>query len=311
VQTVPQQSILQPGEIESFAGMHTPLICLPDRSRLFGKRAARLRQLAVGHVMGDYLEFAAVLAEAQQYVLAAMPAFALPGPKHLDQCREHGMPPLNAQSHPRDRQWCDVLRSMLRRLVGDTTGKVREIVLALEGESDEFYEIQAGKLLAGVTLELDRARAPFIGAALQVYWVHMVNALGAGSFETLDTAGVCPACGSLPLASVVRFGVREAGRRYLHCSLCSTEWHMARVKCASCESVAGIHYDGIEGGSKTVLAESCDECGSYLKIFHMEQDPQIEPTADDLSSVALDLLMADSGKLRRGQNLMLIPGEEQ
>ena len=310
MQTAPNQHIFQADEIEQSAGAPTPLICLPDRGKLFAKRAARLRQLAAGHVMGDYLAFVAALAEAQQRLVATLPSLALPGPKQLDQCREHGMPPLNAQTHPRDRRWCDGLRGMLQQLAEETAGRVREVVLGLEGEGDEIFEVQADKLLTGTTLGLDRARAPFIGAALQAYWVQMVSALGADAFKTIDAVIVCPACGSPPLASIVRWNAREPGHRYLHCSLCLTEWHMVRVKCASCESVAGIHYESIKGGSKAVLAESCDECGSYLKIFHTEQDPQIEPTADDLASVALDLLMADSGKLRSGQNLMLIPGEE-
>jgi len=83
-----------------------------------------------------------------------------------------------------------------------------------------------------------------------------------------------------------------------------------RIKCTSCESTKGIHYQGIENGSKAVLAECCDECDTYLKVLHQERDPLVEPCADDLASTSLDLLVGDIGKLRNGQNLMLIHGAE-
>ena len=99
--------------------------------------------------------------------------------------------------------------------------------------------------------------------------------------------------------------------RFLHCSLCATEWHMVRIKCTQLRSrPKASATTSIDGGSQAVQAETCDECGTYLKILYMEHDPQVEPTADDLASIALDLLMAETGKLRSGQNLMLIHGDE-
>ena len=108
-----------------------------------------------------------------------------------------------------------------------------------------------------------------------------------------------------PVASIARSGGAAGGQRYLHCALCATEWHMVRIKCSDCEATAGIHYFGIEGGAEAVKAETCDACSGFLKIFYMEKDAQVEPTADDLASTALDLLMADAGKLRSGPNFML------
>jgi FdhE protein len=58
-----------------------------------------------------------------------------------------------------------------------------------------------------------------------------------------------------------------------------------------------------------VKAECCDACGHYLKIFSMETAPEIEPVADDLASVALDLLVAETGKTPTGLNLMLLYGD--
>src|SRR5215467_13265991 len=268
------QRILEPGEIELLQSSSIPFLRLPERS-LFVDRAARLRQLAPGHAMGDYLQFVAEIADVQDWALGNM------------------------------------LRRMLRRLADKTARAQRSIVVRLDGERDELYEAQASKLLAGITLGLDLAYAPLIGAALQVYWVHLVTALGRDSFERIDPATVCPACGSRPVASIARIGGQEAGYRFLHCSLCAAEWHMVRIKCTTCESTKGIDYHGIDGGTKAVLAEGCDECNTYLKILYMDRDAQVEPTADDLASTALDLLMAETGKLRSGQNLMLIHGDAE
>jgi len=305
------QRILEPGEIERLSSSDIPFLRLPDRASLFVDRAARLRQLAPGHPMGDYLELVASIADVQHWGLANIPAIRLPDSRQLEQSRAHGMPPLGTHTHHRDRAWCDLLRRMLRQLAERTGGAQRAIVVRLDAERDELYEAQASKLLAGITLGLDLAYAPLIGAALQVYWVHLVTTLGREHFDRIDAATVCPACGSRPVASVARIGGQEAGYRFLHCSLCATEWHMVRIKCTTCESTKGIDYHGIEGGSKAVLAEGCGECDTYLKILYMDRDPQVEPTADDLASMALDLLMADTGKLRSGHNLMLIHGDAE
>ena len=49
------------------------------------------------------------------------------------------------------------------------------------------------------------------------------------------------------------------------------------IKCSHCESTTEVHYHGIEGADKSVLAEGCEACGTYLKIFNMERDPHLEP----------------------------------
>jgi FdhE protein len=305
------QRILEPHEIQARPASEIPFIRLPQRRSLFADRAARLEHLAQGHAMQDYLGFIAKVARAQDRMLAEIPALALPPAELLAQSREHGMPPLNPHSVRRDPLWCDALRRMLRNLEPQVEGAAKSVIKRLDAERDEFYEAQASKLLAGITLGLDLATAPLIGAGLQTYWVHLVTALGAGAFAPIDAPSVCPACGSRPVASVTRSGGPENGQRFLHCSLCSTEWHMVRIRCSSCESTKGIEYLVVEGGAEAVKAETCDECGTYLKILYMEHDPQVEPTADDLASITLDLLIADTGKLRSGQNLMLIHGDSE
>lgn len=289
-----------------------PFLRLPDLHSHFGDRARRLEQLAAGHSLGDYLRFVARIADVQQTMIGALPPIMLPSAADMARAREHRMPPLVSFSYRRDPVWCDMLRRMLRPLADEVEGSLRDLLVRLEGMRNDYYEAQASKLLAGVTLGLDRAHAPLIGAALQVYWTHLVAMLGEESFHPLEVATLCPCCGSRPTSSIARIGGEFSGYRYLHCSLCATEWHYVRIKCSNCESTKGIHYYGIEGGSEAVKAECCDECGTYRKMLYQDKDPHVDPVADDLATLALDLLVAEQHGMRlAGVNFMLIHGEDE
>ncbi len=304
-----QQRMMTPEEIAVQAAGDIPFLRLPDRHSVFSDRSARLRQLASGSTLGGYLELMARVADLQQALLTDQPPFPLPSSEHVAQCREHAMPPLNAQTLRRDPLWHDLLRRMLRTLAADAEGGLRTALVGLEGRRGEFYEAQASRLLANVPVGIDPATAPFIGAALQVYWTHLVTMLGQECFGRIDIPNICPCCGSPPVASVVRIG-GDGGYRFLHCSLCAAEWHMVRVKCSSCGTTKGIHYFEVEGGSPAIKAECCDECDTYLKIFYQNKDAQVEPVADHLASIALDLLVSDTGKSASGVNLLFVHGDE-
>lgn len=301
-------TILQPGQIEPPAG-DIPFLRLPARDSFFKDRAARFRQLAANHKMGDFLEFMASLAEAQHAALQRFPQVPLPDANQLAQSRAHGMPALAASSWPRDPTW----RAALQDIVADVSAAVsatapqpvRDTIAQLSTLDETGLEEMADAILDGHFHDIDLALSPFIAAALQVYWVHMSTALGESAFGRIGLPSMCPVCASPPLASVVHIGA-EQGLRYLHCSLCGSEWHMVRAKCSNCESTRGITYYAIEGDQGAVKAEACGDCGSYLKILYLDKDPLLDPTADDLASLALDLLMDGTGVQRSGPNLFLL-----
>ena len=110
----------------------------------------------------------------------------------------------------------------------------------------------------------------------------------------------------LPVASLVRLGVAVNNLRYLHCSLCNTEWNVPRATCTACGSDKSLAQHQIEGGNGAMRAETCDDCKSYLKIAYQEKDPRIDPVADDLATLALDLLVDEAGYGRSGPNLLLV-----
>lgn len=62
-------------------------------------------------------------------------------------------------------------------------------------------------------------------------------------------------------------------------------------------------------GKPAIEAETCDVCRHYLKIVRMDRDLAVEPVADDLASLTLDLLVSEAGYQRHGANLMLFFGD--
>jgi len=323
------QRVLDPAQIEAFGQRAIPRIRLPDPTHVFSTRAARLRQLSEGHAVGDYLRLMGVLADAQQTALNAgvirgvgtsvadsTAEFGVQNERHLRLASEHGMPPLQASAWSRDERWRTVLRELCDAVAaapGYPEGVARICrniqalpVAKLEAQADLLLGAEARVQPTGA---IDASMAPFIMAALQVYWTGMLAALNHDEVSEhigrVDVPGVCPACGTLPVASIVRAEKAYQGYRYLHCALCATEWHLVRIKCSHCESTEGIHYHSIEGGSSAIRAEACDNCKTYRKICYQEHDRDVEPLVDDLASLALDLLMTEEGFQRASGHPLL------
>ncbi len=298
-------TVIQPGQIEPPSG-EIPFIYLLPQDSVFRDRATRLRQLAKNHAMKDFLLFMAELTDAQHAALVAFPKLPLPTEAEIGLCREHGMPPLSVQSWSRNPAWQEALKQIIAHVTKTATPAANKILMRLQRMDSAALETFATAILSGQFEDMDIGAAPFVAAALQVYWTHMVTTLGAQAFGANGISNLCPACASPPVSSIVRIGGAENALRYLSCSVCNTEWHMVRVKCCNCESTKGISYYMIAGSSGAVKAETCEECGTYLKIMIMDKDPQVDPSADDLATLALDLMMGESGKLRSGPNLLLI-----
>ncbi|MFA9441354.1 formate dehydrogenase accessory protein FdhE [Uliginosibacterium sp. sgz301328] len=323
-QTIP---ILSPEEIAVRAGQQVPYQHLPDRLDLFFDRETRLRQRAAGHPMRDFLLFAAELTHVQHDILQRYPEVALPDMDALQAAARVARPPLPAEHWPRDPQWRTQFRRLVEQLLPRLDGNPAQAsVRKLQDIGDEALEKQADLLLHQVMFGLDMAAAPVIAAALQVYWTHMVLTVqqryGNGAFSPFGrttVATLCPCCGSRPTASITRIDATSGQYRYLHCSLCATQWHMVRIKCSHCESTKGIHYQALQAADDesteplraAVEAETCDECRHYLKIVRMERNHEVEPVADDLASITLDLLISEAGYQRYGVNLLLLFGEHE
>lgn len=317
--------ILSPEEIATREAGATPFIRFPDPGSLFRERALRLRQLAAGHPMRDYLIFVADLADAQQHALARDVALTLPSREALADAARAGVAPLSTGRWPLGEAWRDDLSTILADLMARTpSGQARDVMGVLAAADAAHLDQQAERLLGGVMLGLDLAGAPLIGAALQVHWSRLVSqtqkAYPELAFDRVDDDTLCPCCAGRPTASVVRMG-GDAPTRYLHCGLCAAEWHRVRIQCSHCGLTTGIHYQELDpqaGAAEpavatprgAVRAECCDECRHYLKIVSQDRDALVDPVADDLASITLDLLVSESGLERHGVNLMLLFGDD-
>lgn len=334
------QRLLQPGEIESLDHTSIPRLLLPHPASLFSARAARLRELAAGNVQGipveealrGYLALMAHVADAQQAVVDAIGRDGVPLPDDaaLRLAHDHNMPPLPATGS-RPAAWRTVFERLLAALAGadDAPPQLAAALDTLRATPDAELEGIADAILGSFDEGADPLRAPFVAAALQVTWSVMAAQLDPAWAQPLVTGTLCPVCGSQPVASVVRIGGQSQGYRYLHCSCCESEWHMVRVKCSHCEANGKIAYQGLVGKdadpvadnkaaaaegktlakandpTRVARAETCDDCGTYRKIFNQEHDYHVEPVADDLASMMLDVLVAEAGYARASGNPLL------
>lgn len=281
-----------------------PSILLPVTTSLFSDRADRFAALAEGHSLGDWLAFLGQLSLAQQTALKGLPELPLPDASALAQAHEHRMPPLNVATRPA--AWREALRAIARELATDAPEGAKLALEALQAADDAWLEKLADTLLTGELEAGDAAELPFVAAALQVVFTQLASRLDASHLQTLDAHNVCPCCGSPAVASVVRLGAAINNLRYLHCSLCNTEWNVPRAVCTSCDTDKEVALQELEGNKGAVRAETCDACKSYLKIVYQEKDPRVDPVADDLATLALDMLVDEAGYERAGPNLLLI-----
>jgi len=305
------QRILPRGEIEGLERTNLPNVYLPEIDSVFGPRAERLRQLAEQSPVADYLYLMAEVIDIQDQLLRESEPMPLPDTEQLELSGEHDLPPLASLMVQPDPLWKELLDQLLWRLqrvsqLPEATGvALAEIAEAASTHPEQLDRFAEALLRRELHADLNLAWAPFIMAALQVYFTGVAAQLDPELINEHAAFGSCPCCGSQPVASVVQARGPRAGRRYVICSLCATQWHIVRVTCSHCESTEKILYHAIEGGNEAIRAESCGQCGSYRKIFYQEKDSAVEALADDLGSLELDMLMAQEGFFRVNENPLL------
>lgn len=285
-----------------------PPLLFANLKSLYTRRAERLRQLAADHPLGDYLHFAAAIAEAQQHALHDHP-LQLDLSDALRQGAERGKPPLDLSVYPRSAHWRTLLTALIAELRPQAPQHVLAVLDNLEKAAEQELEQMATALLNREFAQVGSENAPFIWAALSLYWAQMASQIpGRARAEYGEHRQFCPVCGSIPVSSMVHIGTVN-GLRYLHCNLCESEWHVVRVKCSNCEQTRDLNYWSLDSEQAAVKAESCGDCGTYMKILYQEKDPQVEAVADDLASLILDAKMEDEGFARSSINPFLFPGE--
>lgn len=284
-----------------------PPLLLPTLDQPYRKRATRLRQLAEGHALADYLDFVATVVDTQQQLLEEQP---LPAQliAELAARLASGRPPLATASLPRAPYWQTLLSTLIERLHATATPPVQATLQALRALDAQALEDRASALLAGDFGEVDSGQALFLWAALSLYFTQLAAHLPASASALPgERRQFCPVCTSVPVASVIMTGA-QAGLRYLQCGLCESRWHMVRLKCSNCEETGKLDYWSLGEHNVGCKAESCGDCQTYLKVFYPEHDRALEVVADDLATLALDAEIEREGFARSSLSPFLFPG---
>jgi FdhE protein len=284
-------------------------ILLPKPERLFRQRARRLRDLAANVPgLSGYLLLMAELAERQAGIMATPPADQMAADD--ERSPDAGHP--NLTSAPIDVDWGDALTQLLPALLRDFPAPSAAVEQALHriAEADGITVHRwVADLRSGQPLAEDIGLLPFIAAALQVELARWAAALQPDELGRPTEPGRCPVCAGWPVASILRTVGETPGLRYLHCGFCASEWLYPRIQCVHCGSGEQIAYHGIEGGDPAVQAETCDACHTYLKRIDRDKSPGADALADDLATLALDVLLNEQGYQRFGFNPLLILGQ--
>ena len=272
-----------------------PLLFYPSTKTLYIHRAARLKTLAENNPLSDYLLFCAKIAEQQTKLINQQNAIEAPN------LLNNGLAPLNLENLPLNDIWQDYLSELLNSF-SDTSEQIEAVIQRLKQNNPEQLQEKAISLLQGKFDLVEGNESIFIWSALSVYYSQQANQIkGKAIAENTDQSWLCPVCNSLPVASVIQLGGNN-GLRYLHCSLCESEWYVPRVKCTCCDNMQDIQYFSLDNEMAAIKTECCEACHSYLKILDQDKDPHIEVIADDVASLILDIKTEEEGFAKSGIN---------
>ncbi|OOH92133.1 formate dehydrogenase accessory protein FdhE [Pasteurellaceae bacterium 15-036681] len=302
--------ILPQDEIQkSASSFHNPPLLFANPKNLYMRRAKRLRQLAENNPFGDYLEFVANIVDVQADLLATQPIANISEKLTAYLTERDGIKPLDVKTFKRSSEWRELLLALIEKFKPYAKESTLPTLEWLEKASSSELDKMADDLLAERFELVGADKAVFLWAALSLYWVQLTQQLPRNAKAELgEDRHTCPVCDSAPVASVVHFGEVQ-GLRYLHCSMCESEWHMVRTKCSNCDQSGKLDYWSLDTTDAAVKAESCGDCGSYLKILHQDKDPHVEPIADDLATLFLDAEMEQKGLARSAINPFLFQVE--
>jgi FdhE protein len=299
---------LQPDPSQVGGVAEAPFVRLPDPARLFATRAERLRQLADGHVLGDYLRFLAAIVAAQAGAVASLPPTEPVPERQLALGLEHGMPPLSTACLEGNGDFAASRRWLLDHIdLAAAPPQAQQAAAEVRAMTEPDVEALAADIMQGAYPADRLGEALFVAAALQVHLARLARTLDPARLAR-QNEGVCPVCGGAPVSSVVVGWTQASKARYCACSLCGTLWNHVRIRCTACGSTEGIAYYSIEDGPKTVGVETCAKCRSYIKHLQQHEDTALEPLADDVASYAVDLLARELDFRRASINPLFMTG---
>ncbi len=283
-----------------------PFVRLPDPGSLFARRAARFRALAEASELAPYLHFLGAIADCQAAILPGLPSPTPPDSAVIERSREFGMPPLDRGAFKADTALNVTFAKLFEAFATIEKPPAAADALAhVHGLDEAGRDAIVADMLTHASAADQVAEQAYVAAVLQVHFARLAAGLAEDSLVPVDV-GICPACGGPPAVSMIAGWMGAEGARYAFCALCATLWNEVRVKCLACGSTKGIGLQEIDGQGGTIKAETCGECGSYVKVLYHNRDTALDPVADDVASVGLDMLLRDSPYRRAGFNPFLV-----
>ncbi|RAI35027.1 formate dehydrogenase accessory protein FdhE [Rhodoplanes roseus] len=275
-----------------------PFAVAPDPEALFLRRSDRFRALAEGHPLKPYLIFLADLASAQHWIQQDLPAVTPPAAEAVARARAHAMPPLDRQGFVPDAACTATLDRLLTVFADCEMPDQARAALRRVADADADARIVMMRAVLADAIPVEAiAEHVLVAAALQVHFARLAAQLDPGALVAVGDA-VCPACGGRPVVSVIDELRGANPARYCVCAQCSTRWNYVRIRCTACGSTKGITYQEVDGGDGTVKAETCSACGRYAKVLYRDRAPWLDPVADDVATLGLDLLVRETGLTR-------------
>ena len=282
---------MTPEQIQSKPFFYKPFY-IPPKADLFAQRALRFQELARqdNSSWHDYLSIMASLAQAQQHALdqhPRQPETALP--------RVPTVPPHTIGS----------LKTIIRHIAPTLSEATQATLQTLLNTPEAELTALAERILQGDIPEHEKPYQIWLHAALQVAYTAQAQQQSDDTVPPQDDRAHCPNCGNEAIASVILSGGDWDGLRYQHCPLCNSQWNALRAKCTYCGDQSAISHQQIDTPEAPPVyqgarAECCGKCHHYRKVFLHSQQHHADPVADDLASLALDILLAEQNEYTRG-----------
>lgn len=280
-----------------------PLVFLPDPAALFDRQAKRFAFLADhGGSLVPYLRFLAGISALQARLVAELPALPPLSAARIELARASRMPPIDRVALAHDEAMHDTLSRFLAEAASlEMPEPARQALSAVcaSGIADRHWLLE--NLLSERIPEDSVAPHLFVAGAVQLHLARLAATLDAAKLVRIRT-GICPTCGGRPATSSVTGAPGIENVRYAACGSCATQWNEVRVTCLCCGSTKGISYRSVETEEATVKAELCGECHGWVKILYQVKNPSLDPVADDVASLGLDMLMRETDFTRGGFN---------
>lgn len=298
---------MTPDEIQQQPFFHIPFWRAPE-DELFTARARRLNHLARTIAVADsnwahYLDLLAAVCLAQEdlcqkltVLKPVIKADVLPlSPDLIDQY---------APSWP---QLFSHLHQAIHTRLTPTAQRVWQELLALP-LSEQIALLQRARIHDLTLAEQDYTI--WLNALLQIVYTRAAHELHEEQITPSAEIGFCPCCGHDAVGAVIIGQGELAGLRYLHCDLCNSRWHSVRARCSFCDHDHDLGAYRIETTDNEVLAaaeaECCPQCHGYRKRYQLEKQQNADPVADDLATLALDVLLSKDNWQRGGVNPFLL-----